>query len=146
MRLLHISLKPLFAICLLGSQFVASRTTILTDNIPMVIVGAVIITLGILLFISASITLNKALKTNEVAITGTYRYIRHPIYLVIYIFSIGLGLLFYTWVWFLVLAVFLPLWYMVAKDEEKQMIELHGSEYAEYRTETGMFLPKIGLR
>jgi protein-S-isoprenylcysteine O-methyltransferase Ste14 len=112
----------------------------------MVITGAVITALGILLFISASISLNKALRKNGIAMTGPYRYIRHPIYLVIYIFSIGLGLLFYTWVWFLVLALFLPLWYMVAKDEEKQMTALHGNEYAVYRTRTGMFLPKIGLR
>jgi protein-S-isoprenylcysteine O-methyltransferase Ste14 len=146
MKFLHISLKPLFAICLLGSQFAASRTTIVTDNMPMVIASAIIISLGLLLFISASIPLNKALKANRIAVTGPYKYIRHPVYLTIYVFSLGLGLLFYTWVWFIVLAVFLPLWYLESKGEEKQMIQLYGDKYAEYRTRSGMFLPRIGPR
>ena len=143
MKCLNILLKPLFAVCLLRSQFAASRTTILTDSLPMVVSGAVVVLLGILLLVSASSPLSNAQKAGGIATSGPFRYIRHPIYTGVYVFSIGLGLLFYTWIWFAVLGVFAPLWYLVSKGEERQMIEEHGEEYLHYMSKTGMFVPRV---
>ena len=142
-KCLDMLLKPLFALCLLGSQFAASRTTILTDSLPMLVSGAAVTLLGILLIVSASSPLSKARKAGGIASSGPFKYVRHPIYTGVYVFSVGLGLLFYTWVWFAVLGVFAPLWYLVSKREERRMIEEHGDAYRDYMSKTGMFAPRV---
>ncbi len=96
---------------------------------------------GILLWIIASLHLRKAVKAKEIAASGAFKYIRHPIYASIYILSIGLGLIFFSWFWFIVMIVFLPFWYLECKEEEKEMIKFYGQKYIEYRKRTGMFLP-----
>jgi len=52
--------------------------------------------------------------------------IRHPIYTSAYILSIGLGLIFFAWFWFIVMIVFLPFWYLECREEEKDRESLIG--------------------
>lgn len=65
------------------------------------------------------------------------------VYLGIYIMLTGIGLLFFSHLWFAVMLAFVPIWYLDGRVEERQMIELHGSAYFDYRERTGMFIPKI---
>ncbi|OFY66673.1 MAG: hypothetical protein A2Y71_09020 [Bacteroidetes bacterium RBG_13_42_15] len=85
--------------------------------------------------------LQKAVKAKKIAIHGPFKYIRHPIYDSMYILSTGLGLIFFSWLWFIVMVAFAPLWYLECKEEEKEMIKLHGQKYVDYQKTTGMFLP-----
>jgi protein-S-isoprenylcysteine O-methyltransferase Ste14 len=143
MRLLRHTLRPAFAVCLLASQFLSGRSTYLTGNVTMEAAGALLALLGILLFAFSSLSLRRAQKANAIARGGPYAYLRHPIYASIYVFSIGLGLLFYSWIWFAVLAGFIPLWFLEAREEEKEMIRSHGTEYVLYQARTGMFFPRL---
>ncbi len=43
----------------------------------------------------------------------------------------------------MIMLVFIPIWYLDCRIEEKQMIELHKEKYLDYKKRTGMFLPKI---
>jgi protein-S-isoprenylcysteine O-methyltransferase Ste14 len=105
--------------------------------------GITFLIAGIIIWITASYNLKKALSEKIIAISGPYKYIRHPIYVSIYILSAGLGFIFFTWLWFLVMIAFTPLWYLECRNEEREMIELFGREYIDYRKITGMFFPII---
>ncbi len=96
---------------------------------------------GILIWIMASSHLKRAISEKRIMKSGPYKYIRHPIYVSIYMLSIGLRLIFFSWYWFIVLAVFIPLWYHECLNEERELIKLHKIEYNEYRVKTGMFFP-----
>jgi protein-S-isoprenylcysteine O-methyltransferase Ste14 len=77
-----------------------------------------------------------------IADKGLYKYIRHPQYLLLGVWGIGMSIL---WPRFIVLAslsVMLALYYVLAKDEEKRMLTRYGESYEKYMTNTGMFLPK----
>ncbi|MCK4287976.1 MAG: isoprenylcysteine carboxylmethyltransferase family protein [Bacteroidales bacterium] len=105
--------------------------------------GILFLTCGILLLITASLHLRKAINTKDIVISGPFKYIRHPIYTSIYILSIGLGLIFFTWLWFIVMIIFIPFWYLECREEEKEMIKLYGKKYIEYQKKTGMFFPRM---
>jgi protein-S-isoprenylcysteine O-methyltransferase Ste14 len=142
-KTLHILLRPLFAVSLFASQFASTRSTFLSDKTAMLAVGGALILAGVLLVILASLALRDARRRSEVAQNGPFRYSRHPIYISVYLLTAGLGLLFFTWVWFLVMLVFVPLWYLECREEEKEMVQLHGLRYLEYKSRTGMFWPRI---
>jgi hypothetical protein len=68
--------------------------------------------------------------------------IRHPQYLTLGLWGIGMSIL---WPRFLVLAslsVMFILYYFLAKDEERRMLNQFGEGYRGYMERTGMFLPR----
>lgn len=142
-KILHIALRLIFGVCLFLSQFTSNRNTFFTDNIYLLSVGVIVIFCSILIFTTASLHLQKAVNQGKIAVSGPYKYIRHPIYTSIYILTFGLGLIFFAWLWFVVMIAFLPLWYLECHKEDKEMIRLHNQEYTNYRQSTGMFVPKI---
>ncbi len=142
-KIFHAMLRPAFGICLFLSQFTSERKTLFTDNLYLLFFGILLLVGGILFWISSSLHLRKAAKSKEIAISGPFKYVRHPIYVGIYILSIGLGIIFFAWFWFIVMLIFIPFWYMESKGEEKEMIKLYGQKYTNYQKRTGMFLPKM---
>lgn len=137
------ALRPAFAFCLFLSQLASPRSSVFTQDPFLLALGIMFILAGVLLWISASRYLSQATRAEEIATSGPFKYVRHPVYLSMYILSIGLGLIFFTWLWFVVLIAFFPLWYLECRGEEKEMIELHGEEYVDYQARTGMLLPKL---
>ena len=72
---------------------------------------------------------------------GLYGAIRHPQYLALGLWGVGMSIL---WPRFLVLAslsLMLILYYFLAKNEEGRMLKLFGDSYRRYMERTGMFLP-----
>lgn len=137
------ALRPAFAAALAVSQFTSRRSGILTPNVAIVALGALVALGGVWLWAEAARHLRRAQTAQIVATTGPYRVIRHPVYVSMYLISIGLGLMFFAWLWFVVLLVFAPFWWLEAKAEEREMAELYGEAYAEYRRRTAMWLPGI---
>jgi protein-S-isoprenylcysteine O-methyltransferase Ste14 len=142
-KIYHIALRLIFGICLFLSQFTSSRNTFFTDNTYLFSMGITVFIAGIIIWIIASYNLKKAVSEKKIAISGPYRYIRHPIYVSIYILSNGLGLVFFAWLWFIVMIAFMPLWYLECRNEEKEMIKLFGQEYIDYSKMAGMFFPAL---
>jgi protein-S-isoprenylcysteine O-methyltransferase Ste14 len=64
-------------------------------------------------------------------------------YVFIYIILFGAGMLWFSSLWFIVLLLFTPVWYLIGRKEEKQMIEITDGEYIDYMKRTGMFFPKL---
>lgn len=75
---------------------------------------------------------------------GIYQYIRHPIYLSLFVFRIGVFLISsnyligISFIFLLSVIVFTRL-----KKEENMLIEEFGQEYIDYREKTGALLPRI---
>ena len=107
------------------------------------IAGSAFFIFGVFAFIicALQVYLGKLFKWG-VADKGLYRYIRHPQYFSLGIWGIGMAIL---WPRFIVLAslsVMFVLYYFLAKDEEKRMLNLYGESYEKYMNDKGMFLPK----
>jgi len=107
------------------------------------IAGSAFFIIGVFAFIVSALQvyLGKLFKWG-VADKGLYRYIRHPQYFSLGIWGIGMAIL---WPRFIVLAslsVMFVLYYFLAKDEEKRMLNLYGESYEKYMNDKGMFLPK----
>jgi len=107
------------------------------------IMGSVLFVGGMGLFFICALQVysHKFLKKGAV-LKGLYSYIRHPQYLNLAIAGLGLSIL---WPRFLVVVFWLVMalmYYFLAKDEERRMLNLHGGSYREYIKKTGMFLPK----
>ncbi len=104
--------------------------------------GSVFFVVGMLIFLvcAVQVYMGKLLKKG-VAVKGFYTIIRHPQYLGLGLTALGLAIM---WPRFLTLALFavmLFLYYLLAKDEERRMINRFGETYIAYMKRTGMFLP-----
>ena len=134
----HIVLRPAFAICLFLSQFTSNRDSFFTANRYVLGGGVALVGAAIWLWTAASIRLREAQQADRVATDGPFRAVRHPIYASIYLLSIGMGLMFFAWAWFLVLVIFFPSWYWECRREEEEMEARYGEAYAAYRERTKM--------
>jgi protein-S-isoprenylcysteine O-methyltransferase Ste14 len=124
-------------------QWLSGRPTKLTENVLLLTLGITLTAVGSLLNAWTVKHLVRAIKTRQLIQTGPYRYIRHPMYVFIYITLIGVGMLWFSTVWFIILLLFSPVWYWIGRKEEEQMIEITDGKYQDYRKRTGMFLPKL---
>ena len=82
-------------------------------------------------------------NTSLLVKSGIYAYIRHPLYLSI--FLLGTGVMFKDPgpVQLLLSAINLIAVYITARIEENEMITKFGDDYRLYMTETKMFIPFI---
>ncbi|MFC2017158.1 methyltransferase family protein [Chloroflexota bacterium] len=81
----------------------------------------------------------------KLIITGLYSHIRNPMLLGLFIFMLGLGVLFGS---LSLIFIFTPLFVLVnvlylKAIEEKEMEKKFGAEYVEYKKKVPMFIPKF---
>jgi protein-S-isoprenylcysteine O-methyltransferase Ste14 len=75
---------------------------------------------------------------------GPYRWVRHPMYTVLFLMGIGWLLLTANWLIGAPLAIGILIVVIVRIDnEEKVLIDLFGDDYLEYIQHTGRFLPRF---
>ena len=98
-----------------------------------------VIQLGKMFTVDVSIS-----KTHQLNTRGSYRWIRHPSYLGLWLVIAGFGLLLGSSLSFLLLVVpvFLALHYRM-NTEEKALMAAFGDQYAEYKRKTFRLLPGI---
>jgi len=110
----------------------------------MVIIGSILITFGVAMFIYSERILNFAYKSSELITTKTYAYVRHPMYA-----SWGLGILpgifclFNSWILFFILFIYYLSVRIFIRKEEKHLLEKHGKKYAHYKKNVNAFFPKL---
>jgi protein-S-isoprenylcysteine O-methyltransferase Ste14 len=107
------------------------------------VLGSILFVVGAVTFIicALQVYLGKIFKWG-VADKALYRIIRHPQYLALGLWGLGMGIL---WPRFLVLAslsLMFILYYFLAKDEERRMLGQFGEGYRRYMDLTGMFVPR----
>jgi len=77
-----------------------------------------------------------------IASKGLYKEIRHPQYLLLGIWGIGMAILWPRFIVLATLSLMFVLYYFLAKDEERRMLSQYGNSYQEYMNTSGMFFPR----
>ena len=132
----------IMAFCLFLGQYFTNQL-VLTKNIYLIYSGFLIAILGGLMWLYVGYYMGKSLFNKKLIITGPFKYIRHPMYTGIYIMLTGIGILFSSKIWFIIMIIFIPIFYINCKIEENQMIKIHGKKYINYQKKTGMFFPYL---
>jgi len=107
------------------------------------IIGYSIALLGIALVTAGWREVYRARRENRLTRQGPYQFVRHPQYTGIFLVMFGEGVV--HWPTVLSLAAF-PIvviaYCLLARKEERQMVERFGQEYREYRSRVPMLLPR----
>lgn len=79
---------------------------------------------------------------------GIYRFSRNPMYIGLYLISVGVGIACVSWVFLLLTALFIVLSRGSVISEERYCLQKYGSAYREYmdRTPRWMGIPKSGKK
>jgi protein-S-isoprenylcysteine O-methyltransferase Ste14 len=106
------------------------------------IAGSLLFVIGLVGFLvcAMQVYLGKIFKWG-IAAKGIYAYIRHPQYLFLGLWGAGLVILWPRFIVLATLSLMLILYYFLAKDEERRMLDQYGDGYQRYMDSTGMFLP-----
>lgn len=108
------------------------------------IIGEVWFVLGIPIWISGGIEINKNFKKGKLATSGILKYIQHPIYCAFILFYIpALVFMSRSWIGFIMPFVFYFFFKIYIGIEEKWLKEKFGDEYLIYNNKTGRIFPKI---
>jgi protein-S-isoprenylcysteine O-methyltransferase Ste14 len=81
-------------------------------------------------------------KNNVVITSGPYSWIRHPLYMALMLFFIGLSLVSGFSLFLLLASLSIPFFNNAAIKEEAIMVQQFGDEYREYMKRTGRFFPR----
>ena len=82
-------------------------------------------------------------NTSRLVSSGIYKYIRHPLYLSIFLLGTGIMLKKPELFQFCLGVINLVAVYLTARIEEKEMLAKFGREYDDYREKTKMFIPFV---
>jgi protein-S-isoprenylcysteine O-methyltransferase Ste14 len=107
------------------------------------IMGSILFVSGMTVFMVCAGQIYAAkFRKKGAVLGGFYSFIRHPQYLALAVAGLGLSIL---WPRFLTLVLWLFMvlvYYFLAKDEERRMLNAHEQTYRTYMGRTGMFLPR----
>lgn len=134
---------------LVSTQYIFINKPQLTNNTFRLILGIVLSVVGFCfwMYVTRYMRIKGSFSSKkELCTAGPFKYIRHPMYVSVYIMLTGLGLLFFAWIWFVLMIVFIPIWYGVSKMEENHMTGIWKEQYLDYKRKTGMFFPKFQLK
>ena len=111
------------------------------------ILGSVAFLSGMFIFLVCALQVyaGKLLRPG-VAHRGLYSIIRHPQYMALAVAAWGLAVMWPRFLTLTLIAFMLFLYYLLARDEERRMLNRFGEGYAGYMERTGMFLPRAAER
>ncbi|WP_445737252.1 methyltransferase family protein [Mariniflexile sp.] len=116
-----------------------------TGMMISMIAGYVLLFVGFGIFLQGWRELYRARKENRLATGGLYGLVRHPQYSGLFIGLFGEGIVHWPTLFSVGLFPIIVIVYtLLARREEKKVIEQFGEEYLEYRRHVPMFLPMKG--
>ena len=106
------------------------------------IMGSIFFVIGMALFFICAAQIYAAKFTKKgTVLAGLYSVIRHPQYLALGMAGLGLAILWPRILTVVFWIVMLFVYYFLAKDEERRMLNAHRDTYEPFMKRTGMFLP-----
>ncbi len=136
-----------FLVVWVGDSFFLRKSTFISAYVPLyirlVVFGLTFIT-ALSLFRSGHVVISREQRPNNVVATGSFRYVRHPLYLASILGYIGLTV---STVSLFSLALFVGIFVFhnyIASYEEKLLEARFGEEYRKYKKRTGKWAPRIG--
>jgi protein-S-isoprenylcysteine O-methyltransferase Ste14 len=116
-----------------------------TGMMISMIAGYVILFSGIGLFMAGWREVHRARKENRLVTDRLYRFVRHPQYTGLFISIFGEGIVHWPTIFSIVLFPLIILLYtLLARSEERKMVEQFGEEYRIYQATVPMFFPRWG--
>jgi len=119
-------------------------------GVVITVVAGVFVAAGIVVAVLAGARLGGALtpspipnKTGELATTGLYGLVRHPIYSALFLASIGLALRGAS-VWHIVVLIALIVLISFKARAEEAMLFTKFDGYGDYASRVGRFIPGVG--
>ncbi len=85
----------------------------------------------------------KLREDHKLITSGPYKWIRHPMYVVLFLFLISVGLVSASLLIAILNILLIIVFYKRVGKEEEMMMERFGDEYRAYMQRTGRFLPSI---
>lgn len=106
------------------------------------ILGSILFVVGSMIFLicALQVYLGKIFRWG-IAKKGLYSIIRHPQYLALGIWGVGMCILWPRFIVLTSLSIMFVLYYFLGKDEERRMTAEYGESYKGYMRKTGMFIP-----
>jgi protein-S-isoprenylcysteine O-methyltransferase Ste14 len=107
------------------------------------VAGSVLFVSGAVVFLvcAGQVYFHQILRRGP-ALGGLYRWIRHPQYGALAATGIGLAILWPRFLTVVLWTVMAGLYHLLARDEERRMVNQFGDTYREYMARTGMFFPR----
>ena len=116
-----------------------------TGMMISMIVGYVLLFTGFGIFLQGWRELYRAHNENRLATGGLYSMVRHPQYTGLFIALFGEGVVHWPTLFSVALfPVIVAVYVLLARKEEKKVVEQFGDEYLEYRRRVPGFLPVKG--
>jgi len=116
-----------------------------TGMIISMLVGYALLFIGIGIFIKGWHQLYQARQENRLITTGLYRFVRHPQYTGLFIGLFGEGVVHWPTLFSVGLFPLIVLaYYLLARSEEKHVVEIFGDKYQIYQKQVPMFIPRYG--
>jgi protein-S-isoprenylcysteine O-methyltransferase Ste14 len=126
------------------------RVWFLNPFSPMQLVSWILLMLSVYVVITGYMLLKSRGKpdrnfenTSKLVKSGIYHYIRHPLYLSVFLLGTGIMLKDPHQAQLYLALINLVAVYITARIEENEMIRKFGNEYREYIKETKMFIPYV---
>ena len=109
------------------------------------VLGYALLFTGIGLFVQGWRELYRALQQKRLATDGLYGLVRHPQYTGLFVGLFGEGVVHWPTLFSVGLFPMIVLAYvLLARREERQMVEQFGEQYRAYQRRVPMFLPRWG--
>ncbi|MFP4055616.1 MAG: methyltransferase family protein [Candidatus Brocadiia bacterium] len=106
------------------------------------LLGPVLVVVGFMLFCAGAAQIYTAkLRKSGLVTAGLYRFVRHPQYISLTLFGLGILLTWGRAVTFLAFFLMMFLYYYLAKSEERTCLRLFGEAYQRYRQRTSFIFP-----
>lgn len=116
-----------------------------TGMLISMLLGYALLFIGIGIFIQGWRELYRAHRDNRLATDGLYGLVRHPQYTGLFIGLFGEGVVHWPTLFSVGLFPVIVLAYvLLARTEEKRVIEQFGEEYRAYQRRVPMFIPRMG--
>lgn len=105
-------------------------------------IGIILIVTGFLIFLIGAFQIYTAkIMKKGLVKTGVYRKFRHPQYVSLTLFGVGILLTWGRFITYIAFFIMMWLYYFLSKKEEKTCLALFGNEYEEYRKKTWVLFP-----
>lgn len=109
------------------------------------VLGYALLFVGIGLFIQGWRELYRARQQNRLVTDGLYALVRHPQYTGLFLGLFGEGVVHWPTIFSIALfPVIVLAYYLLARREERQVLEQFGDAYRAYQRRVPMFIPRIG--
>ena len=104
--------------------------------------GPLLSLLGLVIFfVGATQIYTAKIRKSGLVSTGLYRIVRHPQYMALTFFSLGILLTWGRAIAFVAMFAMMLLYYHLTKLEERKCIRLFGADYERYRERTSFIIP-----